>query len=256
MCDTRPPVRRILVPYHHGDAVPALVQAFAADDAVVVSKGPLAPMLASIAEMTAARIAATDEPALVAAADRLAALGTVAGLQRRGLTPSVLWLSAHAAFATASTTRDGYLGSLTVAILTGRGGAALRDPLGLRPIADEDCALVGVRALEGTERDALAATAIRRVDLAALGTVELPPPPWYVHLEADLLDPSEARSLRYPVPNGPTRPQVADALRTLAARGTIAALGLACTFTSDTYKSPEAFAPFLTLADALRQPHG
>jgi arginase len=256
MCDTRPPVRRILVPYHHGDAVPALVQAFAADDAVVVSKGPLAPMLAAIAEMTATRIAATDEPALVVAADRLAALGTLAGLQRRGLTPSVLWLGAHAAFATASTTRDGYLGSLALAMLTGRGGAALRDPLGLRPIADEQCALVGVRALEGPERDALAATTIRRIDLAALDIAELPPPPWYVHLDADLLDPSEARSLRYPVPNGPTRPQVADALRTLSARGTIVALGLAGTFTSDAYKSPEAFAPFLTLADAITQPHG
>lgn len=249
-------MRRILVPYHHGDAVPALVQAFAADDAVVVSKGPLAPMLAAIAEMTATRIASTDEPALVAAADRLAALGTVAGLQRRGLTPSVLWLGAHAAFSTASTTRDGYLGSLALAMLTGRGGAALRTPLGLQPIADEQCALVGVRALDEGERDALAATTIHRIDVTALSTAELPPPPWYVHLDADLLDPSEARSLRYPVPGGLTRPQVADALRTLVARGTIVALGLACTFTSDTYKSPEAFAPFLTLADALRQPHG
>jgi arginase len=251
MCDTRSPVRRILVPYHHGDAVPALVQAFAADDAVVVSKGPLAPMLAAIADRTASRVAATDEPALVVSADRLAALGTVAGLQRRGLAPSVLWLGAQAAFHLASSTPDGYLGSLTLAMLTGRGGAALRDPLGLQPIADDACALIGTRFLDAAERTALDTTAIRRVALDELATAPLPATPWYVHLDAALLDPSEAPPLRYPVPDGPTRPHVADALRLLAARGTIAALGLACTFTTDTYKSPEAFTPFLTLASAL-----
>jgi arginase len=244
-------VRRILVPYHHGDPVPALVQAFAADDAVVVSKGPLAPMLATIADQTAARVAATEEPALVVSADRLAALGTVAGLQRRGIAPAVLWLGAQAAFHTPRTTSDGYLGSLALAMLTGRSGAALRDPLGLRPVPSDACALIGTRILDAAERDALDASAIPRIPLDDVATAPLPPGPWFVQLDAALLDPSEAPRLRYPVPGGPTRPQVVDALRTLAARGMIVALGLACTFTADTYKSPDVFAPFLTLASAL-----
>jgi len=134
-------VRRILVPYHHAEPLPRLADAFAADDAIVVSKGPPGAMIARLYERVAERVAASDEPAVVASGDCTTALAIVAGLQRRGLVPGVIWLDAHGDFNTPHTTRSGYLGGMALAILTGRAGASLREAIGLEPLADEACAL-------------------------------------------------------------------------------------------------------------------
>jgi arginase len=231
-------VRRILVPYHHAEPLPKLADAFSADDVVVVSKGPAGAMLTRLYDQVAARVAASDEPAVVASGDCTTALATVAGLQRRGESPGVIWLDAHGDFNTPRTTRSGYLGGMALALLTGRAGTSFTRTFGLRAVAETACALVGARDLDPAERDVIAASAIRRVDeVAALSNATLPPPPWYVHLDVDVIDPAELPPLRFPAPGGPTLDAGATALRTLAARGTIAAVGLACTFL------PAAFEP-------------
>ena len=224
-------MRRILVPYHHAEPLPKLADAFPADDAIVVSKGPAGAMVARLYGQVAARIAASDEPAVVASGDCTTALAIVAGLQRRGLAPGVIWLDAHGDFNTPHTTRSGYLGGRALAMLTGRAGASLRDAIGLTAIADDACVSVGARDLDPAERDLLAASGVHRVeDVRDLAAALLPAPPWYVHLDVDVIDPTELAPLRFPAPGGPTAAIVADALRALAARGPIAALGLACTF--------------------------
>jgi arginase len=232
-------VRRILVPYHHAEPLPALADAFAADDAVAVSKGPPGMMLARLYERVARRVAAADGPVVVASGDCTTALGTVAGLQARGLEPGAIWLDAHGDFHTPRTTRSGYFGGMALAMLTGRAGAALASAAGLRPLADEACALVGARDLDPPEVEALAASRVRRIALAELADAELPPPPWYVHLDVDLLDPADLPALRFPAPGGPPPDALAAALRALAARGPIAALGLACTFTAKALAAPD-----------------
>jgi arginase len=234
---TPPAVRRILVPYHHAEALPALADALAADDAVIVSKGPAGAMIARLYDQVAARVAASSEPVLVASGDCTTALATVAGLQRRGLLPSVIWLDAHGDFNTPRTTRSGYLGGMALAMLVGRAGARLTEAIGLRAVAEDACVLAGARDLDPLERELLDASAVRRVDdVTALAHAALPPAPWYVHLDVDLIDPSELPPLRFPASGGPSVHELAVALRALASRGTIAALGLACTF------APEAFA--------------
>ena len=122
-------------------------------------------------------------------------------------------------------------------MLTGRAGAQLTGAIGMRAVPDDACVLAGARDLDPLERALLDASAVRRIDdVAALASAALPPAPWYVHLDVDVIDPSELPALRFPAPRGPSAHIVEGALRALAARGTIAALGLACTL------APQAFA--------------
>jgi arginase len=244
-------VRRILVPYHHAEPLPKLADAFAADDAIVVSKGPPGAMVARLYDQVAARVAASDEPIVVASGDCTTALAIVAGLQRRGLAPGVIWLDAHGDFNTPHTTRSGYLGGMVLAILTGRAGASLREAIGLEALADDACALAGARDLDPAERESLAASGVRRIDdVRDLADARLPAPPWYLHLDVDVIDPSELAPLRFPAPGGPSAAVVAGALRALAARGPIAALGLACTFLP-TALTDDPLAPIRPLLDAV-----
>jgi arginase len=248
-------VRRIAVPYHHAEPLPKLADAFPADDAVVVSKGPAGAMLVRLYDQVAARVAASDAPAIVASGDCTTSLGIVAGLQRRGVAPGVIWLDAHGDFHTPHTTRSGYFGGMALAMMAGRAGASLARAIGLRATAEDACVLAGARDLDPAERDALGTSAVRIVaDVAALAHAALPPPPWYVHLDVDVIDPGELPPLRFPAPNGPSANAVAAALRALAARGAIAALGLACTLTPKAFELPGVLAGVEPLLDAAFQP--
>ena len=244
-------VRRIVVPYHHAEALPKLADAFAAGDAVIVSKGPPGAMLVRLYDQVAARVAASDGPVIVASGDCTTSLAIVAGLQRRALSPGVIWLDAHGDFHTPHTTRSGYFGGMALAMLVGRAGAPLAEAIGLRVVAEDACVLVGARDVDPAERDALDASAVHRIDdVVSLPDAALPRPPWYVHLDIDVIDPEELPPLRFPAPGGPSAIAVAGALRALAARGTIAALGLACTLTPNAFEQRDPLAKIAPLIDA------
>jgi arginase len=243
-------VKTILVPYHHADPLAVLAQAYHADDAAVVSKGPPGPMLTRLYDQVATFVAMSMEPAVVVSGDCTTSLATVAGLQRRGLRPGVIWIDAHADFHTAKTTRTGYLGGMALAMLTGEAGARLREEIGLAPVPQNACALVGVREIDPGEREAIEGSAIRRLSLAELGKARLPAGPWYVHVDVDVLDPEGLPPLRFPVPGGPSVDLLADALGALAGRGTIAAFGLGCTFTAQGLAQPDSLAKIRPLIGA------
>jgi arginase len=245
-------VKTLLVPYHHAEPLPTLGQAFAADDAVVVSKGPAGAMIERLYDLVAGRVAASADGLAVVSGDSTTALATVAGLQRRGLEPGVIWLGAHGDFHTAHSTPSGYLGGMALAILVGRAGASLRNAIGLRAIAEDACALVGARDLDPGEVESLEASAVRRITIDGLATAELPKAPWYVHLDADIVDPRELPGLRFPAPGGPSLDTVRAALAALALRGTIAALGVACTLTAAALREPDALAGVRQLVAAGR----
>ena len=130
-------VRRIVVPYHHAEPLPKLADAFRADDAVVVSKGAAGAMIVRLYDQVAARVAASEEPTVVASGDCTTSLAVAAGLQRRGLMPGVIWFDAHGDFHTPQTTRSGYFGGMALAMLVGRAGASLARSIGLRAIAED-----------------------------------------------------------------------------------------------------------------------
>src|SRR6185436_17512054 len=98
--------------------------------------------------------------------DCVTAVAVLAGLQRRGLDPAVVWFDAHGDFHTEATTTSGYLGGLPLAKVVGLSDLALPRALGMTPIAEDRAVLVDARDLDPGEVTALAASAVRQVAVA------------------------------------------------------------------------------------------
>jgi arginase len=185
--------------------------------------------MASILDSVATWVA-ESVPALVHAPDCMAPIGVVAGLQRAGLDPDLVWLDAHGDFNTPETTPSGYLGGMPLAMLVGRGDQAMIRSLGIRPLSERRVILVGARDLNPGEATALAASDVRRLSLAELSAMPLPERPLHVHLDLDVVDPDELPGLLYPARSGPSVEAVATALRHLATRTWIGAVSVAHTY--------------------------
>ncbi|WP_163568673.1 arginase family protein [Fodinicola feengrottensis] len=91
-------------PYHLEEPIPAL-----ADGDIAAAS------LAEIFERVASRVRVAALPPVVFSADCTTALGTVAGLQRAGLDPAIVWLDAHGDLNTPETSQSSYLGGMVLA---------------------------------------------------------------------------------------------------------------------------------------------
>ncbi len=171
-------------------------------------------------------VAGAGRPVTVLSGDCTTSLGVLAGLQRAGHDPAVVWLDAHADFHTEATTTSGYLGGMPLALAVGVGEPTLPRLLGLRPVPA--ATLVGVRDVDPPEEVLLAASTVRRRPVDDLGP--LPDGPLYLHVDLDVCDPVEAPDLLYPVPGGPPLATVLRALRQVVATGRVAAVGLGLTW--------------------------
>jgi len=153
---------------------------------------------------------------IVYAGDCLAVIGVLAGLQRKGIDPTLYWFDAHGDFHTWETTPSQFLGGMPLAMLTGRGEQTIVEHVGLTPIADERVVLVDARDL-----DALEDVAVRQSGMAmtTVGDVAKSSPaagPIYVHVDVDVVDPQDLPAINYPAPKGPSLDDVRDAVRQLA----------------------------------------
>lgn len=149
------------------------------------------------------------------AGDCCTSLGVLAGLQRAGLEPSLIWLDAHGDFNTWETTPSGFLGGMPLAMLTGRGEQSIVQALAIRPMPEKGVILSDGRDLDPGEREALNASQVvhlPRVEL--LLERQLPAGPLWLHLDTDVLDAAVAPAQNYPVPDGPS----AETLRGLFSR--------------------------------------
>jgi arginase len=225
----------IAVPYHLDDYLPDL-DLPVNPAAVVTSDMPRAGVwdrLAALYERVATQVtgpAGDGSCPVVMSGDCMTSLGVMAGLQRAGLDPAVVWFDAHGDVQTLETTASGYLGGLPLRLLAGYRPELIALKLGLRPVAEQQIMLVGARDLDPPEVTYLAGARIRRADVADLGRAELPAGPLYVHVDLDVVDAAALPGLRFPAAGGPGADQVADALRLLLGTGRVAAVGLACTW--------------------------
>jgi arginase len=213
----------LLVPFHLDERLEDLVPPF--DHDTLDQAGPVD--LVALHRAAGERVAAGVE--IVVSGDCVAPLGVLAGLQRRGLDPGLVWLDAHGDANTEATTPSGYLGGMTLAKAVGWGDRELAHGIGLAPLAEQRVLLVGARDLDVAEREALDRSGITRRHLADLDG-GLPEGALHVHLDLDIVDPGELPGLRYPAPGGPHRAEVHDAVARLAATGRVVALSLACTW--------------------------
>ena len=103
--------------------------------------------------------------------------GIMAGLQRAGADPAIVWFDAHGDVQTLETTTSGYLGGLALRLLTGYRPELIAARLGLRPVPEDRIVLAGARDLDPPEVTYLAGAAIRRREVAGLTAADLPDGP-------------------------------------------------------------------------------
>jgi arginase len=154
----------------------------------------------------------------------LASVGVVAGLQKDGIDPAVVWIDAHGDFNTPESSPSGYWDGMALTTLCGSGLPELAREIGLRPLPVSQAI-----HLAGRDFDPLELENVRR-----LGLVAVPPDqlslnqvaegrPVYLHVDLDGLDPRDAPAVALPVPGGPG---LEDVLRCLAALPAPAAMTL------------------------------
>jgi arginase len=225
----------IAVPYHLDDYLPDL-DLPVTPARVVTLDMPRAGVWDRLAALYAGVATEVTGPArdgscpVVVSGDCMTSLGVIAGLQRAGLDPAIVWFDAHGDVQTLETTTSGYLGGLPLRLLVGYRPELIATQLGLRPVAEHQIMLVGARDLDPPEVTYLAGARIRRADVADLSSAELPAGPLYVHVDLDVIDAAALHGLRFPATGGPSADQVTDALRLLLGTGRVAAVGLACTW--------------------------
>ena len=228
----------IVTPWHLDEHIPA----FPIPANVTETISPALPAGPALGRMTlryqaVAGAAARSARPLLLSGDCPAALGVVAGLQRRHRDLAVVWLDAHGDFNTPAITISGYLGGMALAMLTGRAPEPFGDALGLRPVADTHVVLADARDLDPAERDALTVSQVRRVpaDPAAITSAlaGLGPTPVYLHLDVDVIDSAQLPGLRFPSGPGPSVAQIEECLAAVCATADVRAAGIACAWRPD-----------------------
>lgn len=222
----------IAVPFHLDEHLPGLALPLAADRTLVpdLPEGTPWERMAALYEQVAGVVAAeagAGRVPLVMSGDCTTSLGVVAGLQRAGTAPSLVWFDAHGDVQTPETSTSGYLGGFPVRQLAGGSDRTVADRIGLRAVPEEDIVLVDARDLDPPEAAYLAASAIRQVPIDA---VPIPDGPIYLHLDCDVIDAGDLPGLLFPVPGGPPLAAVAAAVRAVLATGSVVAIGLGCTW--------------------------
>ena len=176
-------------------------------------------------------VAAAGDFPLVLAGVCSSCLGTVAGLgSPAGL--GVVWFDAHGDFNTPETTPTGFFDGMPLAMLTGSGWAGLRAGVdGLRPVDEANVVLVGARDLDPPEQERLERSAVSCVPGGvpiepALDALAARVRDVYVHVDLDVLDPSEGQANRFRAEGGATAADVAAAVEEIARRFTIRAAAI------------------------------
>jgi arginase len=149
----------------------------------------------------------------------------LAGLQRRGLDPTLLWFDAHGDFHTWATTQSGFLGGMPLAMLSGRGEQTVLNATGQQPLDDDRIVLVDARDLDPGEDDAVAESGVRVVSVDEVAALDLEGP-LYVHVDVDVVDPTDLPAINYPASDGPSVEAMEQAMRALAATGRVVAFSV------------------------------
>jgi arginase len=178
-----------------------------------------------LARFVAEAVRDGDRPVSIAG-DCCTPIGVLAGLQAAGLHPTLVWLDAHGDFNTPETSPSGFIGGMPLAMIVGRGDQALTRTAGLAAFPEADVFLAEARDLDPGEADALRGSAVRHVPRLADLPLQLPASPLYVHLDVDVLSPSDAPAMMFPAAGGPSLAEARAVMESLAATGRVAAVSM------------------------------
>jgi arginase len=245
----------ILAPYFMDDALPSY-RALAGEgwqiNAPTVRGTGMLDRLSSLHRPLADRVAiaarAGKRPVIIGG-DCCNSIPMLAGLQRAGIDPALVWLDAHGDFNTFETSPSGYVFGMPLAMLCGLGDQQLIRALSMTKLPFGQVVLGDGRDLDPGERDLIKkhkiawAREIGKVFIP-LATALINRPIW-VHFDTDVLDPpnlpTESPSTLYRVPDGPGMPTMHDVMHGLAQTGRIAAVSMSValgTDTTDVWQTP------------------
>ena len=189
---------------------------------------------------------------LVVSGNCMSSIGVVAGI---GRDVGAVWLDAHADFNTPESSLSGFQDGMGLSILTGTGWRALRETIpGYRPVAEENVVLIGVRDVDPLEQERLDRSAVVVVAPGesaepALDGLGGRVDGVYLHVDLDVLDPSEGRANEYAAPGGLAATEVERIVTSVAERAPIR--GAAVT-AYDPAADPEEAIPAIAAALAER----
>jgi arginase len=171
-------------------------------------------------------------------------MGMLAGIQHSGpnwkpIKVGLVWIDAHGDFNTPETTYSGMLGGMPVAISCGLCLDRLRRTCGLDPaLPTKYVTMVAVRDTDPYEQEA-----IDRYDIAQVTVEDLRSSSpavdmemerlsvfcdkIYVHVDMDVLDPSDIPGAGLPVANGPTAKELGDVIEVMFEYPKACAFGVA-----------------------------
>jgi arginase len=230
----------ILVPYHLDEFLPNLDVPLE-PDVTITAELPdgdtwsrMAPLYRRVVDVVADDVRAGRRPTVLSG-DCTVSMATVAGMQRAGLEPAIVWFDAHGDVQTLETSTSGYLGGMPLRMLLGYRPELLTESLGVRPVAEENVVLVDARDLDPAEIEFLHDSAITRCgvyDLVGDGAAVnlLPQGPIYLHVDFDVVDPGELPETLFPAPGGPGLDTVLAAIQRIKDTDRVAAVGLGCTW--------------------------
>jgi len=176
---------------------------------------------------TVAETAAAGKRPVSIAGDCCTTIAVLAGLQRAGLNPTLIWFDAHGDFNDWTTSPSGFIGGMPLAMLVGRGEQTLPESVGLQPFPEAQVILTDARDLDPGEREAVEGSAVRHLaNVEQLLAAPLPLGPLYIHFDCDVLNPVEAPAMSYTAQGGPAADTVRRVFQHLANSGQIAAVSL------------------------------
>jgi arginase len=225
--------RTILTPYYLDDFLPGLENLLQTDwklNAPTLPEGDRQERMATLYEDLAGMVEKTirnKERPVSIAGDCCTTIGVLAGLQRAGLDPYLIWFDAHGDFNTWETTPSGFLGGMPLAMLVGRGEQRMPQAVGLRNLPEELVILSDARDLDPGEKVLLSDSNVQHLsEVKDVLEFPLPDGPLYVHFDTDVIDPVDAPAMNYLAPGGPRADELKVVFQHLAKSGRVAAVSL------------------------------
>ncbi len=180
----------------------------------------------SLADLVTKAVLNQERPVSLAG-DCCTAMAVLAGLQRTGINPLLIWFDAHGDFNTWETTPSGFLGGMPLAMLVGKGEQTMPNAIGLKPQPEDKVILTDARDLDPGERELIQKSALTHLtSLEALLNFQLPDDPIYVHFDTDVVRPEESPAQNYLAKGGPTAETVRVVFKRLAQAGKVVAASL------------------------------
>jgi arginase len=167
---------------------------------------------------------------IVMSGDCTTSYGVVAGMQRAGISPSIVWFDAHGDVQTLETSQSGYIGGMPIRFLAGYRRDLLADHIGLKDVDESRILLTGARDIDPPEAEYLARAAVRQQDVEDVSAESAPDGSIYLHVDFDVVNPDHLPGLLYPATGGPSLETVTNAIKRILSTRRVAAVGLACTW--------------------------